>query len=178
MNQSKKRNQNYVRNSIRGLQNRTAGKEFEEIIDTTCKVYEMYRLAKIEKTPEPVKIIQSLGNGRYIACFEKQAQPDYKGTLKGGASVVFEAKSTSGDQMKQEVVKDWQAESLDFHARLGARCFVCVSFAGGRYYRIPWGVWREMQRIYGHKYVTPDEIEQYRIPIKNGVPDFLGLITK
>ena len=46
---------------------------------------------------------------------------------------------------------------------LGARCYVLCGFATGNVYRVPWGVWKNMKRIYGHKYVTEEEIKQYQV---------------
>ena len=163
-------------NSIRGLQNREAGKAFEDEIATTLEVYKLLKLAAIDKTPEPMRVLQSLGKGRFMACFEGKAQADFKGTLRGGAAVVFEAKHTSTDQMSQDVVTEAQSRMLTLHTMLGARCYVLVSFGYKKYYRLPWGLWREMKSIFGHKYVTEPEIEQYRVPVRSGVTDFLGLI--
>lgn len=175
MNQPQNKNRR-LQNTIRGWQNRNSGKEFETIINTTCVTYEKLRLAKIEKTPEPMKILESLGNGRFKACFEKKAQPDFKGTLSGGSSVVFEAKYTSSTQMSQNVVTSNQTDALTLHAELGAKCSILLSFGNELFFRIPVGVWQNMKEIYGRKYITPLDIKQYRVPIRNGVVDFLNLM--
>ena len=56
---------------------RERGKQFEGRIDAALEYYAMKGFADIEKTPEPMKPIKDLGNGRFIACYEKKAQPDY-----------------------------------------------------------------------------------------------------
>ena len=70
---------------IRGKQARVAGGYFENIISASCDYYLSRGLAKIEKTPEPMKPLGAKNRkGQFLACYTKQAQPDYGGTLKGG----------------------------------------------------------------------------------------------
>ena len=83
-----------------GAVSRAQGKHFEEYIDLSLRYYEQRGEAVVEKTPEPMRPTKDLGNGKFIAYYEKAAQPDYKGTLKGGRAVVFEAKYTHSAQMK------------------------------------------------------------------------------
>lgn len=88
-------------NQYRGAVARAQGKRFESYIDASLKYYQQQGLAIVEKTPEPMRPTKDLGNGKFIAFFEKAAQPDYKGTLKGGRAVVFEAKFTASDHIDQ-----------------------------------------------------------------------------
>ncbi|MDD3029784.1 MAG: Holliday junction resolvase RecU [Alphaproteobacteria bacterium] len=165
------------RHSIAGRTNKTNGKAFEEIIERSCARYAEAGIAEIEKTPEPMRPIQSLGSGRFIACFEKKAQPDFKGSLSGGITVAFEAKFTDSDRIKQTVVTDDQAKALDRLHNMGARCFVLVSFAFYEFYRIPWAVWRDMKCLYGRKYVTPGDIEEYAVKFNGFEINFLDGMT-
>ena len=87
-----------------GAVSRAQGKHFEEYIDLSLRYYEQRGEAVVEKTPEPMRPTKDLGNGKFIAYYEKAAQPDYKGTLKGGRAVVFEAKYTHSAQMEQSRV--------------------------------------------------------------------------
>lgn len=162
-----------IQNAIRGKNNRAAGKAFEEIIEAACETYLRQGIADISKTPEPMKILQSIGNGRFIATFEKKAQPDFKGTLQGGTSVLFDAKTTATDKFSQNIVSDTQERYLDTHASLGGKCFIVLSHDFKSFYTVPWGVWREMKSIYGRKYITPEDVGQYRVVFHNGILDFL-----
>lgn len=150
-------------NRVRGKVSRDHGKLFEDIIKTTCEYYAEMGIAAIEKTPEPMRPLRRMDNGHFLACFEKKAQPDFKGTLNGGGSVVFEAKHTDGDQIKQSAVTDEQAKRFIQHTALGATCFVLVSFSYREFARIPWKVWRDMKRIYGRKYITMEEARKYKV---------------
>jgi len=160
--------------AVRGKQNRAAGQIFEEIIEAACRYYRQAGVAEIEKTPEAMKPLgRSNGKGQFLACYTKKAQPDFKGTLAGGCSVVFDAKTTSTGRIQQSVVTDEQAGDLERHSRLGAVCFIFVSFDFQHYYRIPWEVWREMKSRYGRKYLKPEDIHEYEIFYRNARLDFL-----
>lgn len=153
----------HVENQKRGRRSRAKGKAFEDLLDKTFAYYSEKGFAQIEKTPEPMKVIRSIGQGRFLACYTKGAQPDYKGTIKGGRTVMFEAKYTDKDRIDQDRVKEDQAAYLTQADELGARCYVLCGYATGNVYRVPWGVWKNMKRIYGHKYVTEEEIKQYQV---------------
>ena len=150
-------------NQKQGKKNREEGQLFEAVLDRTFAYYSEKGYAKIDKTPEPFKIIKRLEYLRFIGCFQKKAQPDYKGTIKGGRTVIFEAKYTSTDRITQDRVSDLQAAYMDQETALGARCFVLAGFKSGGIYRIPWPVWSDMKKKFGHKYVTEDDLSEYRI---------------
>lgn len=162
--------------SIRGMQSKRAGEFFENIIAASLSWYEQRGTACIEKTPEPMKPLRPPNReGRFLACYTKAGQPDFKGTLEGGRSVVFEAKHTDADRIKYERLTDEQVEKLELHYKLGAVAFVLVSFGLQDFYRIPWAVWRDMKAIYGRKYIKQEEVEKYRVPYMCGVLKLLDL---
>ena len=103
---------------------------------------------------------------------DRKANAIWEGTLKGGRSIVFEAKHTSSDRIMQDAVKLHQAQHLESSSELGAVCFVIVSMGGG-FYRVPWEDWKNMKAIYGHKYLNQQEIEKYKIPYRRGIIAFL-----
>ena len=150
---------------LRGLRSRALGKAFEDRLDRSFDYYNETGFAQIDKTPEPFKVIKRLEHTRFIGCFLKKAQPDYKGTVKGGRSVIFEAKYTDSGRMEQSRVTEEQEKYMDKAAALGARCFVLAGFSGGTVYKIPWDVWRDMKRLFGHKYVTEEQITKYRVRV-------------
>ena len=77
------------RRQLMGKISKAKGKHFEERLDASFAYYRDCGYAIIEKTPEPMRPTKNLGNGKFIAFFEKKAQPDYKGTIKGGRTVMF-----------------------------------------------------------------------------------------
>lgn len=155
-------NKNPLR-QLQGKVSRAKGKQFENELIAACNYYREKGFADVEKTPEPMSPTKSLGAGKFIAHFEKKAQPDFKGTIKGGRSVMFEAKYTSSDRMEQSRVSADQSDYLERHHKLGARCYVIIGFDSGNVYRIPWEIWRDMKQNFGRKYVKETDIQKYRV---------------
>ncbi|MDR2513889.1 MAG: Holliday junction resolvase RecU [Christensenellaceae bacterium] len=146
-----------------GAVNHAQGKRFEDYIEQSLAYCEQRGIGTVEKTPEPMRPTKRLDGGKFIAFYEKQAQPDYKGTLKGGRSVVFEAKHTTDERIDQNRVTQEQGSRLDKHASMGAECFVVVGFSMNDFFKVPWEVWRDMKNHFGRKYATIEELEQYRV---------------
>lgn len=146
-----------------GKKSRNYGKRFEERLDAAFEYYQRKGLADIEKTPEPMRPIKNLGDGRFVAVYVKKAQADYKGTVKGGRTYVFEAKYTEKDRLEQSRVTEEQTRYLDRHQELGARCFILAGFSSGDVYRVPWDVWKNMKEAFGRKYVTERDLNPYRV---------------
>lgn len=163
---------------IQGKQNRSQGAAFEDTVEASCGYYQRTGEAFIEKTPEPMKPIQAIDRSRGIfkAVYTKAAQPDYKGTLEGGRSVVFDAKSTTQDRIKQDVVTPEQWDALNTHEAMGAWCFVLVSLGLG-YYRVPWADWKTMRQKCGHKYMNAEDLAQYAVEYRDGAIRFLSMTT-
>ena len=156
--------------SYRGAQSKRVGDTFEDVIAASLVWYEGKGIVCVEKTPEPTKQLSKPDKwGRFTACYEKAAQPDFKGTLVGGRSVVFEAKHTDTGRIKYDRLSNEQVEKLSTHHALGAAAFVLVSFGLQDFFRIPWEVWRDMKAIYGRKYLLPTELEEYRVQYIAGV---------
>ncbi len=159
-----------IRRSQIGAQNRAAGEHFEKTIEASLVWYKLNGSAEIEKTPEPMKPLGKPNKrGQFLACYVKAAQPDFKGTLDGGRSVVFEAKHTIADKIDQKVVSKDQGDRLEHHHKLGAVAFVIVGLGFEDFYRVPWEVWRDMKNIYGHKHMKRCELEPYRVQYITGV---------
>lgn len=159
-----------VQRSQQGLQSRRAGEYFENMIAASLSWYEDKGLACVEKTPEPMKPLSKPNKrGQFLACYVKAGQPDFKGTLTGGRSVVFEAKHTDSDRIEYSRLTDEQIEKLSTHHALGAAACVLVSFGLQDFYRIPWEVWRDMKAIYGRKHMKQPDCEPYRVQYIAGV---------
>lgn len=167
-------NMRHYRAVLNGQRNRAAGEEWERIIEASCQHYRLKKLAEIEKTPEPMKPVgPKNAKGHFQACYTKQAQPDYKGTLAGGRAVVFEAKHTASDRLQQSVVTDDQEKRLNRHMALGAECFVLVSFGFKEFFKVPWAVFRDMKGHYGRKYIKAEDVQEYKVRYIGGVLHFL-----
>ena len=142
--------------------NRAQGGYFEDRIKNGCVKYQSQGRAEIHKTPEPFHVIQRLEGLKFIGNFVGRAQPDFGGTLAGGRSIHFEAKYTDTLKMQKDVVKPHQAKALALHHKLGAVTGVCVGIKL-RCFFVPWTVREQMEKIWGRKYVTADDLTQYEV---------------
>lgn len=159
-----------IQRSQRGLRNKRAGEHFENLISASLNWYKGKGIAFIEKTPEPMRPLRPPNRqGQFIACYTKAGQPDFKGTLAGGRAVVFEAKHTGGSKIDYNRLTQEQLNSLAEHDCLGAAAFILVSIDLQDFYRVPWSVWRDMQMLYGHKYMNKVELEPFRVQCIAGV---------
>lgn len=159
---------------VTGRRNKVAGEYWEQMIDSTCRWYSDQGIAEILKTPEAMRPIKRLPEGKFIAVFTKMAQPDYKGTLKGGKAIIFDAKHTDTDRLKRDAVTSEQEKQFDRHEALGAECYILASFGFERYFKIPWQTFKQMKEKYGRKYVTPGDLEEYEIRYEGGVLKFIS----
>lgn len=164
------------KNQLQGKRNREEGKEFEKRIDEAFAYCRSKGSALIDKTPEPTKVIKRLDGGKFIAVIEHKAQPDYKGTLKGGRSVMFEAKYTSSDRIQASRVTDTQADYLTKAAALGAHCYILAGFKSGGVYKIPWEIWRDMKEYFGRKYIMESDAQMKQYQVNAGWHGMLMII--
>lgn len=161
-------NEDKLRQQYQNKLNNAQGQHFEREILAGCKMYERFKIAVIDKTPEPFRVTKKSRDGVFTGRFSTSAQPDFQGTLHGGRSIVFEAKRTSKDRITRNVLTDTQMEILENHNRLGALCGVCISIQDDFFF-IPWNVWRDMKEMYGRQYIKADDVEQFRVKFDGAV---------
>lgn len=153
--------------------NNAQGHFFEDAIKAGCAYYSARGRAEIDKTPEPFRVMEKLGGGIFKGRFTAPAQPDFQGTLAGGRSIVFEAKHTTTDRLKRDVLTGEQQDTLAHHHRMGAVAAVCAGI-GNNFFFVPWVIWRDMKKHFGRKYVTAANLEPFRVRF-NGAVLFLDL---
>ena len=161
-----------VKRQLTGRRSHAAGNLFEEMLNASCRYYREKGMAIVEKTPEPMRPLKPYGErsrGQYIACFEKQAQPDYKGVLCDGQAIIFEAKHTDHDRIQESTITETQRQNLNDFITMGAQCFVIVSIGFQHYYRVPWPVFGNMKEHYKRKYMTKDDLGPFEVKYKNGI---------
>ena len=104
---------------------------------------------------------------------EGSLSADFKGVLMDSTMVLFDAKHTDKEKIMRSVVTEEQEECFERYMKLGAMCFLVVSIGLDKFYRVPWVVFRDMKKIYGHKYMDEKDLEAYKIKYLNGVLRFL-----
>lgn len=148
--------------------NNAQGHLFEGDILRACLYYRDQGRAVIDKTPEPFRVMEKQAGGIFKGRFTASAQPDFQGTLASGRSIVFEAKFTTTDRLKQEIVTGAQSDALTWHSELGALAAICAGIGQDSFF-IPWAAWRDMKAIYGRKYVRAEDVEKYRVKYSMGI---------
>ena len=158
-----------------GRQARADGETFEAMIIQASRFYEGKGISAIDKTPEAFKVLRpsDRSRGQFICCFTKQAQPDFKGILMDSTMILFDAKHTEKERIRRDVVTQEQESCFERYMKLGALCFLVVSLRFRDFYRIPWTVFRDMQELFGHKYMGEKELEPYRVEYRGGILRFL-----
>lgn len=169
--EEQRKNQQRFQNKVNNAQ----GHFFEQFINGGCMYYKSKGIAVIEKMPEPFRVIKKDPTTNIATVrFTKTAQPDFIGTLKNGRAIVFEAKKTTTDRMKYDVLTETQIEALEKHWQAGAVTGVCAGI-GDLSYFIPWEIWRDMKKLFKRKYMTAAEAEPWRVRF-NGLILFLNYI--
>lgn len=147
------------------------GRAFENLIVKGCQYYAQRDRAVINKVYEPYRCIKKLEGGKFVGQFTARAEPDFKGVLAGGRAIAFEAKSTQKSRIQQNVLTTEQCTWLEEQLNMGALSFVCIEIQG-RFFMLPWPVWRDMRKIYGKKFIMPGDIPEYEV-IYDGAVRFL-----
>ena len=168
------REKKYLAQRYQNAVNNAQGHFFEDYIKAACALYSRQGRAEIDKTPEPFRVLEKLKDGIFKGRFTAPAQPDFQGTLAGGRSIVFEAKYTTTDKMRRDVLTDAQKFALEQHHNAGALAAVCVGIRD-KFYFVPWLVWRDMKECFGRLYVTAADLEQMRVKF-NGAVLFLDYV--
>ncbi|MCD8355889.1 MAG: Holliday junction resolvase RecU [Clostridia bacterium] len=159
-----------------GMKLRNTGANFEKLIDSACNYYRREGIADIEKTPEPMKPIKSIGGGKFIAVYTDKAQADYKGYLQDGKAVYFEAKATMTDRITQDRVTKNQTERLERAYRMGVEVFVLCCFNDMVFIRVPWKVWRNMKDYFGRKYIAAEDTQRAFKAVSFKPPGYLAFL--
>lgn len=153
------------------------GASFEKMIIDACNYYCDKGIADVDKTPEPVRQISKKNErGQFWACYEKKAQPDFKGTIKGGKSIVFDAKSTITEKIAVSVLSDEQRKHLILHDRLGAKSGVLMCFSFRCFFFIPIKTFLAAKELNGHAHWTVHDAALHGETVRHTgtILDFLG----
>lgn len=148
--------------------NNAQGHFFEQAIKAACALYVSRGRATVDKTPEPFRVLEKSRDGIFKGRFTARAQPDFQGTIAGGRSIVFEAKYTTTDRLKWDVLTKDQRAALEQHHQNGAISAVCAGI-GSDFFFVPWDVWRDMKERFGRKYVTAEGLEPWRVRFNGAV---------
>ena len=148
--------------------NNAQGHLFEQMVEKAAESYRLRHQADIRKIPEPFRTLRNIDRQKGLATvrFIGHAYPDYMGVLDGGRAIAFEAKYTSNNRIRRNVVTDTQAECLEYYYQLGGVAGVCCGIGLGydiKYYFVPWEFWRDMNDILGRAYATQNDLKRFEV---------------
>lgn len=143
--------------------NKAGGMLLEELISNSCAKYSEDGSAHIEKITGLFQLTEEEKDDIVSECHVKVAQPDFKGNLAGGEKIMFETKHISTNKINQNAIPGKLCETFNIYHDLGVICFVLVSMRFESFYRIPWSVWKNMDELFGHKYMTLEDLQPYKI---------------
>lgn len=156
------------KNRIKGARNKASGEFHERACDSLFGQLRARNFAHIQKTPEPMRVIGRTNKpGMFAAVFSKAAQPDYQGTMRGGHSVVIEAKYTDGERLGHDRIKPMQVAELDRHEAMGAVVAVLVCFNFEHYGLIPWADWKRLPELVGRKSIKAADLAPHGWKLDN-----------
>lgn len=122
------------------------GKVLEKNILQANAYYDQQGRARVVQMPTPVNVTRVAGHK--VTGFFGRSTVDFYGTLKGGRAVYFDAKETAVNTfevLNESVMHPHQIEFLDTQHRLGAICFLVISFTKYKEeYLVPWPVFMEV----------------------------------
>ncbi len=136
-----------ARNQLRGAKAQQAGEGWEAWLARQHQVARQRGIARIRKVSPWVKILKKLGMGRFMVAFTGDNGCDYLGPLRGGRTLVAEAKASDDPRLGRSAFDQHQLDDLDAAAALGALALALVQLrVDGRLRRFaaPWPLnWRE-----------------------------------
>lgn len=99
-----------------------------------------------------------------------------------GQAIVFECKYTSQDKIQKSILSENQNAELERSYNLKCITAVCICFAEGlteRYFFVPFDTWLNMEKHFGKKSVTAEDLKMFEIFYKHskGI-EFLGNLIK
>ncbi|SJZ31518.1 Holliday junction resolvase RecU [Selenihalanaerobacter shriftii] len=163
------------------------GKQLEIELETTNQYYNSQGIAKIQKIPIPIKVLNvNSQSGKITSAFyEKKSTVDYIGTYQG-RTIVFDAKGTNVDtRFDLKNIKQHQYRYLKDQYECGAIAFLLIRFKGlDEAYYLPFELldkYMVHQRQGGRKSIPYDEIakEKYKlVPTGLALLDYISIIDK
>lgn len=160
---------------FKSLKNNAQGHFFEKEVERACNYYREKNIANIHKVPEPFRVIKKLPGGKFQGQFLRKAEPDFKGCLLNGQCIVFECKYTSQDKIQRSILSENQNAELERNNNLKCITAVCICFAEGEiYFFVPFDVWLNMEKYFGKKSVTAEDLKCFEVFYKHSIGiDFL-----
>lgn len=163
------------------------GSTLEELIMWANRQYEDRGVAKVNKVPVPIKILNIARNIITKAYIEEKSTVDYIGVIQGGKFICFDCKETREKSFPLKNVHEHQIRYMDRIHGLGGHAFLIVNFVEyQKYYRLSypvlrdyWTAWKKNSRKRGYASIPFIEFERQEVSSGKGLAlDYLfGLVA-
>lgn len=156
------------------------GDQTENIINNINYVYLIEKQAVVNKIPTPVKVLK-FDKGMISGFFETQSTVDYHGAANG-VPICFDAKETEDASFPLKNLHQHQVDYMNNFTKIGKGIsfIVCFSKKRNKYYFIPLDIinkyWNGYISNTGRKSIPFSDLEEYEIPLRDGLPDYLKLM--
>jgi hypothetical protein len=138
---------------------RAAGWEVQ--LDHWHAGYRARGLADVQRVHPGVRVLgRPDAKGQFRACWSGVGPVDFMGTLLGGRSVAFDAKSCASASWSRSVIPDHQAAMLDRWTKLGAYTGIALQMPTSRW----WLAW-SLLRLHPRPTLRVGDLEQIGEPI-------------
>lgn len=159
------------------------GSTLEDLIVFTNEFYHKRNLARIDKVPIPIKIVEQGKDGLINkAFFEKKSTVDFIGFVQG-ASVVFDAKETALNHLPFKNIHEHQIDYMKDVTFHGGLAFIIVHFKkDDLYFLIPYEILKKFydaSKTGGRKSIPLNELDPaFQIPYhSNGILNYLKILN-
>ncbi|TPE70647.1 Holliday junction resolvase RecU [Halalkalibacterium halodurans] len=161
------------------------GMALEQGIIHTNSTYRAQGIAIVDKIPTPWRVYYDKRSNRSQATPLEKSTVDFSGTIRGGRSIHFEAKSTQNKtSFPLKNVSDHQVDYLSYVHCLGAISFFIIEFETlNERYLVPIdfivACWERMKQG-GRKSIAINELREnsWLIPTTNVYCDYLSIVFK
>ncbi len=158
------------------------GSALEELIIFTNEYYLKHNLARIDKVPTPIKVIEQGKDGMILKAFyEKKSTVDFIGLIQG-VTVVFDAKETNLSNLPFKNIHEHQIEYMKDITNHGGIAFIIAYFKKYNiYHLIPFEIiykYYQESKKGGRKSIPLNDLNQdFIIPYKNGILNYIPVLN-
>lgn len=159
------------------------GDATEEIVNNINYLYLIEKTAVVNKIPTPVKVTRYENGKILLGFFETQSTVDYHGAYNG-IPICFDAKETNLSSFPLKNLHQHQVDYMNDFNKIGKGIafILCHCSKNNTYYYMPIKLinkyWDAALSNLGRKSIPFKELEHYKIPIRDGLPDYLEMVKK
>lgn len=160
------------------------GKALEDLIKYQNQLYENRKVANIQKISTPWKVIRR-GKQIVSAFPEEKSTLDFRGTVKGGISVSFDAKESEDEKgLPLRYIESHQIDYMRFAIELGEKTFILCQIKplnthyviAGKVVIDHWDEWQKNKGKRGYNTIPTERMTPIKRKANGYVLDYLSTV--